>query len=111
MGSRINKNTTGSSTKKIYRAEKPKKLKKHTGKRSFLEIQIDILKTITNGEQSITRIMTASNTNLVSLRGITNDFLDKELITREYNKTRYYYFITEKGEEAIRKYRELMEII
>lgn len=74
-----------------------------TVKRSKLEIYLDVLKAIRDGEHRPTRIMYASNLSWKPLKLSLDQMIEKKLVTTETNdgNNRVSYFVTDKAKEII----------
>jgi len=80
-------------------------------KRSKLEIYLDILQTIKRGVNKPTRIMYRTNLSWKPLQKILESMIYQELIkTVEANK-RKKYGITEKGENVLGYFEQMMRLI
>lgn len=80
-------------------------------KRSKLEIYLDILRTIKRGVNKPTRIMYRTNLSWKPLQTILESMANQELIRPiEVNKRRKYA-ITQKGENALGYFEEMMRLI
>jgi len=80
-------------------------------KRSKLEIYLDILQTIKRGVNKPTRIMYRTNLSWKPLQKILESMIYQELIkTVEANK-RKKYVITEKGENVLGYFEQMMRLI
>lgn len=77
------------------------------GKRSAVEVKIDVLRVLSLGVSSPTRIMYASNVSWLVLMKILEELLQKGLIEEREAGGRKKYVITENGREVLRKYDEV----
>lgn len=79
-------------------------------RRSSIEVKLDVLKAVSLGLGSPTRIMYASNTSWNTLKSILEEFLRKGLI-EESGGGRRKYKITERGRDILRKYEEAIKAL
>ena len=76
-------------------------------KRSKIEIYAEILQAIDDGCHKPTRIMYKSNLSWVSLMKALNILKDIEALRVENEGKRKRCFVTEKGREILRQYKQL----
>ena len=79
-------------------------------KRSTLEIRLEVLLAVYRGTSKPTHIMNEANLAWTPTVDILNKLLSMKLITRSEDtskdiRTRYVYFITDKGRELLKAYR------
>jgi len=86
------------------------KMKKSV-KRSKMQIFIDILKAIENGEYKPTRIMYRSNLSWQPLNRILNRMVELGLIEKKKIGTRQSFLITERGRTFLKTINELRKIL
>ncbi|MEM2593035.1 MAG: winged helix-turn-helix domain-containing protein [Thermofilaceae archaeon] len=79
-------------------------------RRNSLEIKFDVLKVISLGVESPTRIMFASNLSWKPLMKILEELLEKDLV-RDVGGRRRRFVLTEKGRELLRKYEEIQRTL
>ena len=84
---------------------------KRSAKRSKLQLFIDILKTIENGEYKPTRIMYKSNLSWQPLKQILNRMVELELVEKKKIGTRQSFRITERGKIFLKTINELRRFL
>lgn len=82
-----------------------------TGKRSRLQIYLEVLKTIKKGVSKPTNIMYKCNLSWIPLMEILNSLLKQGLINRRNEKKRKVYEITEKGLNVLRYFERAEELM
>jgi predicted transcriptional regulator len=89
-------------------------------RRSKLEMYIEVLNTINDGEKKPTRIMYSVNTSWKSLQGILSSLVDQELISevdmsnirrKRDKRTNTIFEITPKGQNVIRYFNQAKGLI
>lgn len=78
-------------------------------RRSRLEIQLDILDTVSLGNEKPTRIMNASNIPWLTLQKVLHILEFGDLITKDSHNGRSLYSVTEKGYFVLQNYRRVRE--
>ena len=78
-------------------------------KRHRIQMKIDVLRAISEGESLPTRIMYKSNLSWLPLHRILDEMLEDKLVEVTHASPHRSYSITEKGMWAMRAYRELVE--
>jgi predicted transcriptional regulator len=73
-------------------------------KRSALEVEIDILRAIFNGQHKPTRIMYACNTNWIPLKSILNALLKQGAINKIVASKRDEFYTTARGRNILKLY-------
>lgn len=79
------------------------------GRRSILQIRIDILKVVMQGFGKPTQIMYRANLSWNALQSQLKSFLEGELLEVEAYGTRRRYKITPKGAEMVRSYQKICD--
>jgi len=80
-------------------------------KRSRLQLFLDVLKVINEGEYRPTRIMYRSNLSWNPLNKILKQMISLKLIKKYENGNRRLFMITERGERLLDKIDEIKEIL
>jgi len=70
-------------------------------RRSRLEIYFDVLKSIDNGTDILTRIMYETNLSWTSIREVFDSLIKGDFISADEKKRSTRYYITEKGRNAL----------
>ena len=78
-----------------------------SGRRSKLEVYVDILEAIAKGNEKPTRIMFNSNTSWLVLQDALDFLLSSGFITEEFDKRRRAYRLTEKGYKVLNDYLKI----
>jgi len=81
------------------------------GRRSWLDIKMDVLRVISMGISKPTKIMYAANVSWAVLVEVLGEFVEKGLVRVEEKGERRAYYITEKGADALSKYDGIREAI
>lgn len=79
------------------------------GRRSILQIRIDILKVVMQGFGKPTQIMYRANLSWNALQMQLKSFIEGELLEVEEYGTRRRYRITPKGAEMVRSYQKVCD--
>jgi predicted transcriptional regulator len=82
-----------------------------TGKRSRLEIYLEVLDVVRHDVDKPTRIMYAANISWKPLQEIIATLLENGLIHEEETKLSKRYTITDKGKSALSYFRKAKELI
>jgi predicted transcriptional regulator len=82
-----------------------------TRKRSKLEIYLEILRTINEGENKPTRIMYRTNLSWIPLQQIFESMVAQELIKETALSIRKEYAITEKGKSVLHYFNGMTRLI
>jgi len=82
-----------------------------TGKRSRLQIYLNILKTIKMGTDKPTNIMYKCNLSWMPLKEIMNSLLEQDLIRVREIGNRRIYEITEKGRDVLRYFEKAQTLL
>jgi len=82
-----------------------------TGKRSRLEIYLEVLEVVRHDVDKPTRIMYAANISWKPLQEIITTLLENGLIHEEETKLSKRYTITDKGKSALGYFRKAKELI
>ena len=77
--------------------------------RSRLEIYIDVLKTIDNGTDILTRIMYEANLSWISIYDVFDSLIKGDFIRTHKKKHLTRYYITKKGRNALSYYLKSLE--
>lgn len=81
------------------------------GRRSVLQIRVDILRVIMEGYGKPTQIMYKANLSWNVLQSQLKSFLETEMLTVEEYGSRKKYTITPKGVEMVRSYQKVVDEI
>jgi predicted transcriptional regulator len=81
------------------------------GRRSLLQIKVDILRAVASGYGKPTQIMYRANLSWNVLQTQLKSFLESEMLTVEAYGSRRRYFITPKGAEMIESYQKVVKEI
>lgn len=81
------------------------------GRRSLLQIKVDILKAVENGYGKPTQIMYRANLSWNVLQAQLRSFLESEMLMVEQYGSRRRYLITPKGSEMIDSYEKVVREI
>ncbi len=81
------------------------------GRRSHVEITIDILKAVLEGAEAPTRIMYKANLSWIMLQEHLTVALESELLRETQTGSRKKYELTEKGMNLLRSYIKVVEDI
>ncbi len=81
------------------------------GRRSLLQIRVDILKVIMQGYGKPTQIMYKANLSWNVLQSQLRSFLDTGMLSVEEYGSRRRYTITPKGAEMVRSYQKVIDEI
>jgi predicted transcriptional regulator len=81
------------------------------GRRSLLQIRVDILKVIMEGYGKPTQIMYKANLSWNVLQSQLKSFVESGLLTVEEYGSRKRYAITEKGAEMVNSYQHVIDEI
>jgi len=73
-------------------------------RRSMLEIQFEVLRSIGHGVEKPTRIMYACNINWIPLTKILNSLAEQGAIEKKGNSSRDEFYITDKGKTILEYY-------
>ena len=79
------------------------------GRRSILQIRIDILRVISQGYGKPTQIMYRANLSWNVLQSQLKSFLEGDMITVESYGSRRKYLITQKGMDVISSYQKVVD--
>jgi len=79
------------------------------GRRSLLQIRIDILRVIMEGYGKPTQVMYQANLSWKVLQTQLNSFLEAGLLKVEEYGTRRKYTITPKGAEMVRSFQKVVD--
>ena len=82
-----------------------------TGKRSKLEIYVDILRILSRGETKPTRIMYKANLSWIPLQEVFKHLIDQNIIRELETSKRKEYVITDKGRRALRYFEGRTRLI
>jgi predicted transcriptional regulator len=82
-----------------------------SGKRSKLEIYLDILRIINKGETKPTRIMYRANLSWIPLQEVFQSLIAQGIIDESERNKRKQYTITEKGRRALRYFEGMAKLI
>lgn len=78
-----------------------------SGRRSRLELYIDVLKIIKSSTNKPTRIMFAANVSWRTLKEVLADLEEKGLIEKRVVRGRKLFFITEEGKRILNAFETL----
>jgi len=81
------------------------------GRRSLLQIRVDILRVVMQGYGKPTQIMYKANLSWNVLQSQLRAFLETGLLSVEVYGSRHRYQITEKGAEMVRSYQKVVDEI
>jgi predicted transcriptional regulator len=81
------------------------------GRRSLLQIKVDILRAVENGYGKPTQIMYRANLSWNVLQTQLKSFLDSGMLLVESYGSRRRYLITDKGTEMIDSYQKVVKEI
>ncbi len=81
------------------------------GRRSILQIRVDILRVVAQGYGKPTQIMYKANLSWNVLQSQLKSFLESEMLTAEVYGNRRRYMITPKGNEMVRSYQKVVNEI
>ena len=81
------------------------------GRRSLLQIRVDILRVVMEGYGKPTQIMYKANLSWNVLQTQLKSFLETDLLKVEEYGTRRLYIITPKGTEMVRSYQKVVDQI
>ncbi|MBI2185027.1 MAG: DUF4364 family protein [Thaumarchaeota archaeon] len=79
------------------------------GRRSKLEIFVDILDTVAKGHEGPTRIMYKANLSWVVLQSALNSLMTNGFLVEESDSKRRVYRLTEKGMQVLNHFRQVKE--
>jgi predicted transcriptional regulator len=82
-----------------------------TKKRSRLEIYLDILRIINQGETKPTRIMYKTNMSWIPLQQLFESMLSQDLIRETEMSKRKEYAITEKGKRVLGYFKGMTQLV
>ena len=78
-------------------------------RRSRLEIYFDVLKSIDNGTDILTRIMYETNLSWTSIREVFDSLIKGDFVRAHKKKHLIRYYITEKGRNALSYHLKSLE--
>jgi predicted transcriptional regulator len=78
------------------------------GRRSLLQIRIDILRVVMEGYGKPTQIMYKANLSWNVLQAQLKSFVEAEMLSVEKYGTRRKYIITPRGEDMVRSYQKVV---
>jgi predicted transcriptional regulator len=81
------------------------------GRRSLLQIKVDILKVVAAGYGKPTQVMYRANLSWNVLQAQLRSFVDSGLLEVEVYGSRHRYLVTEKGLEMIKSYQKVVKEI
>lgn len=81
------------------------------GRRSILQIKVDILRAVENGYGKPTQIMYRANLSWNVLQAQLRSFIESEMLQVEEYGSRRRYLITPKGSEMIESYQKVVREI
>ena len=81
------------------------------GRRSLLQIRVDILRVVMEGYVKPTQIMYKANLSWNVLQNQLKAFLEMDLLKAEEYGSRRMYIITPKGTEMVRSYQKVLDQI
>ena len=81
-----------------------------TGKRSRLEMYLDVLEKINAGISRPTNIMYKCNLSWIPMKEILDSLIDKDLIKETENNDKRTYEITKKGQDILKYLESMLEI-
>jgi predicted transcriptional regulator len=81
------------------------------GRRSLLQIRVDILRVIMQGYGKPTQIMYKANLSWNVLQNQLKSFVDSDMLTVEEYGSRRRYKITDKGAEMVNSYQHVIDEI
>jgi predicted transcriptional regulator len=81
------------------------------GRRSVLQIRVDILRVIMEGYGKPTQVMYKANLSWNVLQSQLKSFLETDMLTVEEYGSRRKYAITPKGVEMVRSYQKVVDEI
>ncbi|MGD0319680.1 MAG: winged helix-turn-helix domain-containing protein [Nitrososphaerales archaeon] len=91
--------------KPLHRSELPE------GRRSLLQIRVDILRVVMQGYGKPTQIMYKANLSWNVLQSQLRAFLETGLLSVEEYGSRHRYQITQEGAELVRSYQKVVDEI
>ncbi len=83
----------------------------HEGRRSILQIRVDILRVVAEGYGKPTQIMYRANLSWNVLQAQLKSFLEGDMLEVESYGSRRRYLITPKGMEMLNSYQEVVKEI
>ena len=94
-------------------AEKSLRRPEHAegGRRSLLQIRVDILRVVMQGYGKPTQIMYKANLSWNVLQSQLRAFLETGLLNVEVYGSRHRYQITQKGADMVRSYQKVVDEI
>ena len=81
------------------------------GRRSILQIRVDILRVVADGYGKPTQIMYRANLSWNVLQTQLKSFVETELLRVEEYGSRRRYIVTPKGTEMVRSYQKVVDEI
>ncbi len=81
------------------------------GRRSLLQIRVDILRVIMEGYSKPTQIMYKANLSWNVLQAQLRSFLQSDMLTVEEYGSRRRYAVTKKGADMVRSYQKVVDEI
>ena len=104
---------SGNKLDEIARAKQlaPSAQPQSEGRRSLLQIKVDILRAVENGYGKPTQIMYRANLSWNVLQAQLRSFVESEMLQVEEYGSRRRYLITPKGSEMIESYQKVVREI
>ena len=78
-------------------------------RRSQMEIQIDILRAVANGNVKPTHIMYRANLSWTRLQKLLDTLVSKNLLMEKASNEKTKYKITQKGRKLLEYYRQIVD--